>query len=72
MTERVEELLRRGTNETDPRQLRLRARICVETFSGILPLALRSRGRERVKVLSEVRDLIVRYLGPTLKKQVTI
>jgi AcrR family transcriptional regulator len=68
MTDQVEALLKRGTNESDARLLKLRARICVETFSGILPLALRSRGRERVKVLSEVRDMLVRYLGPTLKK----
>jgi AcrR family transcriptional regulator len=68
LTDHVLELLRRGTNEPDARQLRLRARICVETMSGLLPLALRTRGRERTKVLSEVRDMLVRYIEPTLNE----
>jgi AcrR family transcriptional regulator len=67
LTDRVLELLRRGTNEHDDRLLRLRARICVEAMSGLLPLAVRSRGRERARVLGEVRNLLVRYLQPSLK-----
>jgi AcrR family transcriptional regulator len=67
LTDRVLELFQRGMTEPDARLLRLRARICVETFSGILPLALRTRGRERTRVLAEVRDMLVRYLEPSLK-----
>jgi AcrR family transcriptional regulator len=67
LTDQVFALLRRGTTEIDPKLLRLRARICVETLSSLLPLALHVRGRERVTAIREITAVMMRYLEPTLK-----
>ena len=62
-------LLQRGTTETDSKLVRLRARVCVGVMTGVLPLAVYTRGRERAQVIAEVKDMMVRYLAPTLKVQ---
>ncbi len=67
VTDRVVSLLERGTMERDPKLLRLRARICVETMGALLPLALHAKGRERTMAMREITSVLVRYLEPTLK-----
>lgn len=67
LASRVMALLEDITVERDAKLLRLRAHICVETMSGLLPLALHVRGRERAVATREIVLVLVRYLQPTLK-----
>jgi len=63
----VVRVFERGTIERDPVVLALRARICVETMSALLPLAVRARGLKRGQVVREIKQLLIRYIEPTLK-----
>ncbi len=56
-------LKRRGI-PGDGRRLRLKARICAETISALLPLVLYARGQERTRVASEIKQLLLGYLVP--------
>jgi AcrR family transcriptional regulator len=66
MAEQVVRLLERSSPERDAVVLRLRARICVETLGALLPLAVRVRGRERSLAIGEIKQVLIRYLEPTL------
>jgi len=69
MAERVQLLLERATADPDPKVLRLRATICVETVGALLPVAMRVKGRERARATGEIKMLLTRYLEPTLKRK---
>jgi AcrR family transcriptional regulator len=63
----VVRLLQRRTHETDLKTLKLRSRIIVMMISSLLPLALHARGKERTRVVDEIKLVLLSYLGPTLK-----
>ncbi|MDB5178759.1 MAG: transcriptional regulator, TetR family [Patescibacteria group bacterium] len=67
VVDQVLALLKRGTIEHDPAVLRLRARICTQTISALLPVALHARGRDRARAIEEIKLILMRYLEPTLK-----
>jgi len=60
-------LLERGTVETDQKTLRLRSRICVIMLGSMLPMAVHTRGRERLRATDEINCLLKSYLEPMLK-----
>jgi AcrR family transcriptional regulator len=63
----VQRLLKRASTEQDPKVLELRSRICVETISALLPMAVGAKGRARVRAVTEIKLVLGRYLEPTLK-----
>lgn len=67
VTAQVAALLERSSADSDRRSLELRARVCVETMGALLPLAVKTRGRERALAIAEIVLLLSRYLEPTLK-----
>ena len=69
VTERMYGVLERVCVEDSPKILRLRARVCIETIGALLPLAVRSRGRDRTLATREIVTVLMRYLTPTLKQQ---
>lgn len=58
----------RGVGGSDKGLLKLRAKVTVRVLTGLLPLALSSRGKERVAVMDEIHQVVVNYVKPTLKK----
>jgi AcrR family transcriptional regulator len=68
----VEQLLIRASVEVDPKVLNLRAHICVETMSALLPLAVDAKGRARTLAIEEISSVLMRYLEPTLRVKGTI
>lgn len=69
VTERMLEILQRVCESDSPKLLRLRARVCIETIGALLPLAVRSRGRDRTLATREIVTVLMRYLEPTLKQR---
>jgi len=67
LTGYVLRLLERATTETDPKTLRMRARICVIMIGSMLPLAVHTRGRERLRATDETKLLLKSYIEPMLK-----
>jgi AcrR family transcriptional regulator len=59
-------LMRRGI-AGGAKVLELKARICVDTLSALLPLVLYAHGRERVQVALEVKAMLIGYLEPSRK-----
>ena len=57
-------LKRRGIADAS-RTLQLKARICADTISALLPLVLYARGQERTRVASEIKQLLLGYLVPS-------
>jgi AcrR family transcriptional regulator len=68
----VEVLLSRASVEVDPKVIRVRAQICVETIGALLPLAVDSKGRARALAVDEIKSVLERYLEPTLKVKGTV
>lgn len=69
VTERMYAILAQVCVEESPKVVRLRARVCIETIGALLPLAVRSRGRDRTLATREIVTVLMRYLAPTLKQQ---
>jgi len=67
LTNYVLRLLERAAVETDAKNLRMRARICVVLLGSMLPLALHARGRERSRAVNEIKLMLKSYLEPMLK-----
>jgi AcrR family transcriptional regulator len=63
----VLKLLERGLSDQNPKLMALRARVCVETISALLPLAVHSKGRERAQAVDEIKLMLQRYLEPSLR-----
>jgi AcrR family transcriptional regulator len=63
----VTKLLDQGSGTHDMKLLRIRARICVETMSALLPIALYARGRDRDVATAEIKSVLSRYIEPMLK-----
>jgi len=47
--------------------MKLKAQVAVRTMTGLLPLAMNSRGRERAAIMDEIHQVMVSYLAPTVK-----
>lgn len=66
---RMATILGDATTERQTKMLQLRARVCVDTVSALLPLAVRSKGRDRTLAMREIVAVLMRYLEPTLKQR---
>jgi AcrR family transcriptional regulator len=62
-------ILEQVSADDQPKMLRLRARVCIETMGALLPLAVRAKGRDRTLATREIVTVLMRYLGPTLKQR---
>jgi len=57
---------RRSVDER-PAAMKLRARVCVQMITGLLPLALKAKGRVRTATVDEIHRAVVCYLTPMVK-----
>lgn len=60
--------LNRGVLES-ANVMKLKARVTVRTMTGLLPLAMDARGRERAVIVEEIHQVLVNYLAPTVKRR---
>lgn len=51
-----------GTSE-----MKLKATVAIRTMTGLLPVAMAAKGRERAAIVHEVHQVVVNYLAPTVK-----
>lgn len=56
-------LLGRLGVEAPPQELELRARICVDTMSALLPYVVYAKGHERELATREIQQLMMRYIS---------
>jgi AcrR family transcriptional regulator len=69
LASRVAEMLKVTTNETDPKMAELRAHIICASISGLMPIALKAKGRARTTAINEISQIVLRYIEPTLLKK---
>ncbi|HEY2004596.1 MAG TPA: TetR/AcrR family transcriptional regulator [Candidatus Saccharimonadia bacterium] len=60
---------RRRHVDEKPAVMKLRARVCVRIITGLVPLALQARGRERDAIVNEIHLAVVCYLTPMVKNE---
>lgn len=60
--------INRQVNESES-MMKLRARVCVTALTGLLPMAMKARGRARVLITDEIHRVAVNYLLPMVKNR---
>jgi AcrR family transcriptional regulator len=63
IAEHVVSLLQRLGVQGSQTELAMRARICVDTMSALLPYVVYAKGKERELATREIRQLMVRYIS---------
>lgn len=66
----VQRLLERLGDPNEAPDAARRAMVCVHVTSALLPLAVAAKGRSRAQMIEEIITVLVRYVGPTMRKDV--